>query len=148
MENTNLTELFNLYEGYAADRRFSTAERICWQALEICGYKGPPLAFDYWLATTLRNHSANRDQLLVWANFLADTYYERGMYAEAEPIYSQIVAILMASKMDSGVITRIALPELSDALRKLAGAEAFLAKTEEARLHWRLADDLPTKAHR
>jgi tetratricopeptide (TPR) repeat protein len=148
MENTKLIELRRAYETELAAGRYSTAERVCWRALEICGYTGPRRKFSYWLTSVrLKNGMVEEESLWRWACSLADIYYELGRYSEAEPVYARLAVIWMSSPSElrgRGAKGHSALPEL---LRKLAGAEAFVGKEQRAGKHWKLAKKLSGKCN-
>jgi hypothetical protein len=144
MENTKLIELGRAYETELAAGRYSSAEQVCWHALEICGYRGPRWKFNHWLTTT-RLREARREEavwLWQWACLLADIYYELGKYTEAEPVYARLALVWMSLPSElkgQASETRALLPDL---LRKLAGAEAFIGKERRAGKHWVLAKTL------
>jgi tetratricopeptide (TPR) repeat protein len=148
MENTKLIELRRAYEAELAAGRYSTAEQVCWRALEICGYGGPRRKFSYWL-TSVRSKKgmAGAESLWQWACSLADIYYELGRYSEAEPVYARLAVIWMSSPSElkgRGAKAHSVLPEL---LRKLAVAEAFVGKEQRAGNHWKLAKELSGKCN-
>jgi hypothetical protein len=144
MENTKLIELGRAYETELAAGRYSSAEQVCWHALEICGYRGPRRNFNHWL-TTARLKEGMRGEavwLWQWAGLLADIYYELGKYTEAEPVYARLAFVWMSLPSElkgRASETRALLPDL---LRKLAGAEAFIGKERRAGKHWVLAKRL------
>jgi tetratricopeptide (TPR) repeat protein len=146
MENTKLIELRRVYAMELAVGRYSTAERVCWDALEICGYRGPCRKFSYWLNSTQLKESMPEElvRLWQWACFLADIYYELGRYTEAEPLYARLAVLWMSLSSDpkGRAGTRALLPDL---LRKLAAAEAFIGKERRAGKHWTLAKVLSGK---
>jgi tetratricopeptide (TPR) repeat protein len=146
MENTRLIELRRAYATELAAGRYSSAERVCWHALEICGYRGPCRQFSYWLNSAQVKESMPEEvvRLWQWACFLADIYYELGKYTEAEPLYARlaILWISLSSELKGRVETRALLPDL---LRKLAAAEAFIGKEWRAGKHWTLAKVLSGK---
>lgn len=146
MENTRLIELRRLYEKELATGRYSTAEQVCWRALEICGYRGSRRKFNYWLTTARLNvgMEVEEEWLCQWACSLADIYYGLGRYPEAEPIYARLAVMWMSSPSNlMGAKTHSVLPDL---LRKLAGAEAFIGKERRAGRHWELAKQLSGKS--
>src|SRR5258707_9947909 len=98
MENTKLIELRRVYETELAAGRYSTAEQVCWRALEICGYGGPPREFSYWI-TSLRFKKGMGDEEAVWqrAYSLAGIYYELGRNSEAAPAYARLPVLWMRS---------------------------------------------------
>jgi hypothetical protein len=146
MENTRLIELRRAYATELAAGRYSTAEQVCWDALEICGYRGPRRKFSYWLNSARLKESLPEEVVLVWqwSCFLADICYELGRYTEAEPLYARLAVLWMSlspeSKGRAG--TRALLPDL---LRKLAASEAFIGKERRAGKHWTLAKVLSGK---
>jgi hypothetical protein len=148
MENTKLIELRRAYETELAAGRYSTAEQVCWRALEICGYGGPRRKFSYWLTSLrLKTGMVEEESLWQWACSLADIYYELGRYSEAEPVYARLAVIWMSSPSEfkgRAAIPHSVLPEL---LRKLAGAEAFVGKEQRAGNHWKLAKKLSGKCN-
>jgi hypothetical protein len=148
MENTKLIELRRAYETELAAGRYSTAEQVCWRALEICGYGGPRRKFSYWLTSVqLKKGMVEEESLWRWACSLADIYYELGRYSEAEPVYARLAVIWMSSPSEfkgRGGKAHSVLPEL---LRKLAGAEAFVGKEQRAGKHWKLAKRLSGKCN-
>jgi hypothetical protein len=148
MENTKLIELRRAYETELAAGRYSTAEQVCWRALEICGYGGPRRKFSYWLTSVgLKTGMVEEESLWQWACSLADIYYELGRYSEAEPVYARLAVIWMSSP--SELKGRAAKPHsvLPELLRKLAGAEAFVGKEQRAGNHWKLAKKLSGKCN-
>ena len=148
MENTKLIELRRAYETELAAGRYSTAEQVCWRALEICGYGGPRRKFSYWLTSVgLKTGMVEEESLWQWACSLADIYYELGRYSEAEPVYAKLAVIWMSSPSEfkgRAAKPHSVLPEL---LRKLAGAEAFVGKEQRAGNHWKLAKKLSGKCN-
>jgi hypothetical protein len=145
MENTKLIELRRVYATELAAGRYSSAERVCWHALEICGYRGPRPKFSYWLSSARLKESVWEEVWLwQWACFLADIYYELGKYTEAEPVYARLAVLWMSlpSELKGRAETRALLPDL---LRKLAAAEAFIGKEWRAGKHWTLAKVLSGK---
>jgi hypothetical protein len=147
MENTMLTELRRVYAMDLAAGRYSSAEQVCWHALEICGYRGPRRRFSYWLTSACLKGGKLEGEgyLWQWACLLADIYYELGKYAEAEPVYSRLAIIWMglpSELKEQASETRGLLPDL---LRRLAGAEAFVGKERRAKKHWTLAKALSGK---
>jgi len=148
MENTKLIELRRAYETELAAGRYSTAEQVCWRALEICGYGGPRRKFSYWLTSVrLKTGMVEEEWLWQWACSLADIYYELGRYSEAEPVYARLAVIWMSSPSEfkgRAAKPHSVLPEL---LRKLAGAEAFVGKEQRAGNHWKLAKKLSGKCN-
>ena len=146
MENTKLIELRTVYATEFAAGRYSSAEQVCWHALEICGYSGPRPKFSYWLNSTRLKESLPEEvvRLWQWACFLADIYYELGRYSEAEPLYARLAALWMSLSSESkGRAGPRAL--LPDQLRKLAASEAFIGKERRAGKHWTLAKVLSGK---
>ena len=145
MENTRLIELRRVYEKELATGRYSTAEHVCWRALEICGYRGSRRRFSYWLTTARLQigKAVEEEWLWQWACSLADIYYGLGRYSEAEPIYARLTVMWMSSPDLVGAKTHSVLPDL---LRKLAGAEAFIGKERRAGKHWELAKQLSGKS--
>jgi hypothetical protein len=148
MENTKLIELRRAYETELTAGRYSTAEQVCWRALEICGYGGPRRKFSYWLTSVrLKKGMVEEESLWQWACSLADIYYELGRYSEAEPVYARLAMIWMSSPSElngRGAKAHSVLPEL---LRKLAVAEAFVGKEQRAGNHWKLAKKLSGKCN-
>jgi len=148
MENTKLSELRRAYETGLAAGRYSTAEQVCWRALEICGFGGPRRKFSYWLTSVrLKRGMVEEESLWQWACSLADIYYELGRYSEAEPVYARLAVIWMSSPSEfkgRAAKPHSVLPEL---LRKLAGAEAFVGKEQRAGNHWKLAKKLSGKCN-
>jgi hypothetical protein len=148
MENTKLIELRRAYETELAAGRYSTAEQVCWRALEICGFGGPRRKFSYWLTSVrLKTGMVEEESLWQWACSLADIYYELGRYSEAEPVYARLAVIWMSSPSEfkgRAAKPHSVLPEL---LRKLAGAEAFVGKEQRAGNHWKLAKKLSGKCN-
>ena len=146
MENTRLIELRRVYATELAAGRYSTAEQVCWDALEICGYRGPCRQFSYWLNSVRVKESKPEEVVWLWqwAWFLADNYYELGKYTEAEPLYARLADlwISLSSELKGRAETRALLPDL---LRKLAAAEAFIGKERRAGKHWTLAKVLSGK---
>jgi tetratricopeptide (TPR) repeat protein len=146
MENTRLIELRRAYATELAAGRYSTAEQICWDALEICGYRGPCGKLSYWLNSARLKESQPEEVVWLWrwARFLADIYYELGKYTEAEPLYARLAVLWMSlsSELKGRAETRALLPDL---LRKLAAAEAFIGKERRAGKHWTLAKALSGK---
>ena len=147
MENTRLIELRRTYDTELAAGRYSCAEQICWQAIEICGYRGPRRHFSCWLSSAGSKAALGVEAVWLWewAGLLADIYYELGQYAEAEPVYAWLAVVWMRSPRElkghaSG--TRALLPDL---LRKLAGTEAFIGKEQRAGKHWVMAKRLSGK---
>lgn len=147
MENTRLIELRRTYDTELTAGRYSCAEQICWQAIDICGYHGPRPQFSCWLSTkgSKAGPGVEAVGLWEWAGLLADIYYELGQYAEAEPVYACLAGVWMSLPRElkgyaSG--TRVLLPEL---LRKLAGTEAFVGKEQRAGKHWMMAKRLSGK---
>ncbi|MBV8099462.1 MAG: hypothetical protein JOZ31_09925 [Verrucomicrobia bacterium] len=146
MENTKLIELRRAYAKELAAGRYSSAEQVCWLALEICGYRGPRRKFICWL-TSARLKEVTLQEiawLWKWAWLLADIYYELGNYSEAEPVYARLAVLWMSlpSELKGRAETRALLPDL---LRKLAAAEAFIGKEQRAGKHWTLAKVLSGK---
>src|SRR6201986_641708 len=95
MENTKLIELRRVYATELAAGRYSSAEQVCWLALEICGYRGGGRKFSDWLTST-RLKEGSREEvawLWMWARFLGDIYYELGKYSEAEPVYARLAVL-------------------------------------------------------
>jgi len=146
MENTKLIELRRVYATEFASGRYSSAEQVCWHAVEICGYRGPRLKFSYWLTSARLKESVWEEVVWLWqwACFLADIYYELGKYTEAEPVYARLAVLWMSlpSELKGRAETRALLPDL---LRKLAAAEAFIGKERRAGKHWTLAKVLSGK---
>jgi hypothetical protein len=146
MENTRLIELRRAYARELVAGRYSTAEQVCWDALEICGYRGPCRKFSSWLNSTRLKESLPEEvvRLWQWACFLADIYYELGRYTEAEPLYARLAVLWMSlsSELKGRAGTRALLPDL---LRKLAASEAFIGKERRAGKHWMLAKVLSGK---
>jgi tetratricopeptide (TPR) repeat protein len=146
MENTRLIELRRAYATELAAGRYSTAEQVCWDALEICGYRGPRRKLSYWLNSARLKESMREEVVWLWrwARFLADIYYELGKYTEAEPLYARLAVLWMSlsSELKGRAETRALLPDL---LRKLAAAEAFIGKERRAGKHWTLAKALSGK---
>src|SRR5260370_41845746 len=101
MENTKLIELRRAYETELAAGRYSTAEQVCWRALEICGFGGPRRKFSYWLTSVrlktgmvgLKTGRVEEESVGQWACSLADIYYARGRDSAAEPGSSRRAAI-------------------------------------------------------
>ena len=146
MENTKLIELRRVYATELAAGRYSSAEQVCWLALENCGYRGARRKFSYWLTSTRLKEGTWKEVawLWKWACFLADIYYELGKYSEAEPVYARLAVLWMSlpSELKGQAETRALLPDL---LRKLAAAEAFIGKERRAGKHWTLAKVLSGK---
>ena len=146
MENTKLIELRRVYAAELAAGRYSSAERVCWLALEICGYRGARRKLSYWLTSTRLKEGTWEDVawLWKWARFLGDIYYELGKYSEAEPVYARLAVLWMSlpSELKGQAETRALLPDL---LRRLAAAEAFIGKERRAGKHWTLAKVLSGK---
>jgi hypothetical protein len=145
MENTKLIELRRVYATELAAGRYSSAEQVCWLALEICGYLGTRRKFSYWLTSTrLKEGTEEVAWLWKWARFLGDIYYELGKYSEAEPVYARLAVLWMSlpAQLKGRAETRALLPDL---LRKLAAAEAFIGKERRAGKHWTLAKVLSGK---
>ncbi|HTD17648.1 MAG TPA: hypothetical protein VK673_20855 [Chthoniobacterales bacterium] len=146
MENTKLIELRRVYATEFAAGRYSSAEQVCWLALEICGYRGARRRFSYWLTLTRLKEGTGEEVgwLWKWSGFLADIYYELGRYSEAEPVYARLAVLWMSlpSELKGQTETRALLPDL---LRKLAAAEAFIGKERRAGKHWTLAKVLSGK---
>jgi hypothetical protein len=146
MENTKLIELRRVYATELAAGRYSSAEQVCWLALEICGYRGVRRKFSYWLTSTRLKEGTWEEVawLWKWARFLGDIYYELGKYSEAEPVYARLAVLWMSlpSQLKGQAETRALLPDL---LRKLAAAEAFIGKERRAGKHWTLAKVLSGK---
>jgi tetratricopeptide (TPR) repeat protein len=146
MENTRLIELRRAYATELAAGRYSTAEQVCWDALEICGYRGPCRKFSYWLNSARLKESMPEEvgRLWQWACSLADIYYELGRYTEAEPLYARLAVLWMSLSSESKgrAGTRALFPDL---LRKLAASEAFIGKERRAGKHWTLAKVLSGK---
>ena len=146
MENTKLIELRRVYATELAAGRYSSAEQVCWLALEICGYRGGRRKFSYWLTSTRLKEGTCEDVawLWKWARFLGDIYYELGKYSEAEPVYARLAVLWMSlpSELKGQAETRALLPDL---LRRLAAAEAFIGKERRAGKHWTLAKVLSGK---
>jgi hypothetical protein len=146
MENTKLIELRRVYATELAAGRYSSAEQVCWLALEICGYRGARRKFSYWLTFT-RLKEGPWEEIAwswKWACLLADIYYELGKYSEAEPVYARLAVLWVSlpSELKGQAETRALLPDL---LRKLAAAEAFIGKERRAGKHWTLAKVLSGK---
>jgi len=146
MENTKLIELRRVYTAELAAGKYSSAERVCWLALDICGYRGTRRKFSYWLTST-RLKEGTREEvawLWRWARLLGDVYYELGKYSEAEPVYARLAVLWMSlpSELKGQAETRALLPDL---LRRLAAAEAFIGKERRAGRHWTLAKVLSGK---
>ncbi|HYZ71499.1 MAG TPA: hypothetical protein VE641_00360 [Chthoniobacterales bacterium] len=146
MEQTRLIELRKVYATELAAGRYSSAEQVCWLALEICGYRGTLRKFSYWLTSTRLKEGTCEEVawLWKWACFLGDIYYELGKYSEAEPVYARLefLWISLPSQLKGQAETRALLPDL---LRKLAAAEAFIGKERRAGKHWTLAKVLSGK---
>jgi hypothetical protein len=146
MENTKLIELRRVYATELAAGRYSSAERVCWLALEICGYRGTRGKFSYWLTSTRLKEGTWEEVawLWKWARFLGDIYYELGKYFEAEPVYARLAVLWMSlpPELKGQAETRALLPDL---LRRLAAAEAFIGKERRAGKHWTLAKVLSGK---
>jgi hypothetical protein len=146
MENTRLIELRRVYATEFASGRYSSAEQVCWHALELCGYRGPRPKFSYWLTSARQKESVREEVVWLWqwACFLADIYYELGKYSEAEPVYARLAVLWMSvpSELKERAETHALLPDL---LRKLAAAEAFIGKERRAGKHWTLAKVLSGK---
>ena len=146
MENTKLIELRRVYATELAAGRYSSAEQVCWLALEICGYRGARRRFSYWLTSTRLKEGTWEEVawLWKWACFLGDIYYELGKYSEAEPVYARLAVLWMSlpSQLKGQAETRALLPDL---LRRLAAAEAFIGKERRAGKHWTLAKVLSGK---
>jgi hypothetical protein len=146
MENTKLIELRRVYATELAAGRYSSAEQVCWLALEICGYRGARRKFSFWLTSTRLKEGTWEEVawLWKWARLLGDIYYELGKYSEAEPVYAQVAVLWMSlpSQLKGRAETRALLPDL---LRKLAAAEAFVGKERIAGKHWTLAKVLSGK---
>jgi hypothetical protein len=146
MENTKLIELRRVYATELAAGRYSSAEQLCWLALEICGYRGARRKFSYWLTFTRLKEGPWEEVgwLWKWACHLADIYYELGKYSEAEPVYARLAVLWMSlpSELKGQAEKRALLPDL---LRKLAAAEAFIGKERRAGKHWTLAKVLSGK---
>jgi tetratricopeptide (TPR) repeat protein len=148
MENTKLVELRRAYETELAAGRYSTAEQVCWRALEICGYGGPRRKFSYWLTSVRLNKGmVEEESLWQWACSLADIYYELGRYSEAEPVYARLAVIWMSSPSELKGRAAKAHSVLPELLRKLAGAEAVMGKERRAGKHWKLAKKLSGKCN-
>ena len=147
MENTKLIELRRAYDKELAAGRYSTAEQVCWRALETYGCGGPHSKFSYWLTSLrLKKGATEEEPLWQWACSLADIYYELGRYSEAEPIYARLAVIWMSSPADLKEKASKAHSVLPELLRKLAGAEAFVGKERRAGKHWKLAKKLSGKS--
>jgi len=147
MENTKLIELRRVYARELAAGRYSSAEQVCWLALEICGYRGPHRRFSDWL-TSARLKGGKLEQegcLWQWACFLADIYYELGKYSEAEPVYAKLAVLWMSLPFELKEQTSETRGLLPDLLRRLAGSEAFVGKERRAKKHWTLAKALSGK---
>ena len=146
MENTKLIELRREYETELNAGRYSSAEQVCWDALEICGYRGSRWKFSQWLTSARLKEGIPEEEVSLWqwACLLADIYYELGKYSEAEPVYSRLAVLWMSlpSELKGRAETRALLPDL---LRKLAVAEAFIGKEWRAGKHWTLAKVLSGK---
>ena len=146
MENTKLIELRRVYATELAAGRYSSAEQVCWLALEICGYRGARRKFSYWLTSTRLKEGTWEEVawLWKWSWLLADIYYELGKYSEVEPVYARLAVLWMSlpSELKGQAETRALLPDL---LRKLAAAEAFIGKERRAGKHWTLAKVLSGK---
>lgn len=146
MENTKLIELRRGYEKEFTAGRYLSAERVCWDALEICGYRGPHREFSCWLTSAGMKEGTREEGVWLWqwARLLADIYYELGKYTEAEPVYAKLAVLWMSlpSELKGRAETRALLPDL---LRKLAAAEAFIGKEWRAGKHWTLAKVLSGK---
>jgi hypothetical protein len=146
MENTKLIELRRVFATELAAGRYSSAEQVCWLALEVCGYRGARRKFSYWLTPTRLKEGSSGEVawLWKWACFLADIYYELGKYSEAEPVYGRLAVLWMSlpSELKGRAEARALLPDL---LRKLAAAEAFIGKERRAGKHWTLAKVLAGK---
>jgi hypothetical protein len=147
MENTKLVELRRAYANEVAAGRYSSAEQVCWLALEICGYRGPRREFSYWLTSArLKGGKVEQERWLwQWACSLADIYYELGKYSEAEPVYSRLAILWMSLPSEWREQTSDTRGLLPDLLRRLAGAEAFVGKERRAKQHWTLAKTLSGK---
>jgi hypothetical protein len=147
MENTKLAELGRAYKAAVIAASYSTAEQTCWQALEICGFRGPRGKFSYWLTTGCPRAAINKHgPLWQWAYALADNYYELGRYLDAEPIYASLLVVWMSSQLSSKGQSARSHRLLPDLLRKLAGSEAFIGKERRAGQHWQLAKRLSGRA--
>ena len=148
MENAKLIELRRAYDTELIAGRYSSAEQICWDALEICGFHRPHRKFSYWLTSAGLKEGPRQEAVWLWqwACLLADIYYELGKYTEAEPVYARLVVVWMAwpSEVKGQAFESRAL--LPDLLRKLAGAEAFVGKEWRAGKHWVLAKSLSGKS--
>ena len=147
MENAKLIELRRAYKTELIAGRYSSAEQVCWDALEMCGFHGPHRKFSYWLTSAGLKEGTRQEAVWLWqwACLLADIYYELGKYTEAEPVYAGLVVVWMAWPLEvkgQASETRALLPDL---LRKLAGAEAFVGKEWRAGKHWVLAKVLSGK---
>jgi hypothetical protein len=146
MENTKLIELRRAYEKEVTAGRCSSAEQVCWDALEICGYRGPHRKFSYWLTSAGLKERMRQESVWLWqwACLLADIYYELGKYTEAEPVYARLAVLWVSlpSELKGRAEARSLLPDL---LRKLAAAEAFIGKEQRAGKHWTLAKVLSGK---
>ena len=146
MENAKLIELGTVYEMKLIAGRYSSAEQVCWNALRICGYRGPRREFSHWLTTARLKEGMQEEAVTLWqwACLLADIYYELGRYTEAEPVYARLAVLWMSlpSELKGRAETRALLPDL---LRKLAAAEAFIGKERRAGRHWTLAKVLSGK---
>jgi hypothetical protein len=146
MENTKLIELRRAYEMELNAGRYSSAEQVCWNVLEICGYRGSRWKFSQWLTSARLKEGVPEEavSLFQWACLLADIYYELGKYSEAEPVYARLAVLWMSlpSELKGRGETRALLPDL---LRKLAAAEAFIGKERRAGKHWTLAKVLSGK---
>jgi hypothetical protein len=148
MENTRLIELRRAYKTELTAGRYSTAEQVCWRALEICGYGGPRRKFSYWLTSVgLKKGMLEEESLWQWACSLADIYYELGRYSEAEPVYARLAVIWMSSPSELKGRAAKAHSVLPELLRKLAGAEAVMGKERRAGKHWKLAKKLSGKCN-
>jgi hypothetical protein len=147
MENTKLIELRRVYATELAAGRYSSAEQVCWLALEICGYRGPRQKFSYWLTfARLKGGKVEQEGCLwQWACSLADIYYELGKYSEAEPVYARLAVLWMSLPPELKERTSETRGLLPDLLRRLAGAEAFVGKERRAKKHWTLAKTLSGK---
>jgi tetratricopeptide (TPR) repeat protein len=147
MENTKLIELRRVHATELAAGKYSSAEQVCWLALEICGYRGPHRKFSDWL-TSVRLREGKMEQegcLWQWACYLADIYYELGKYSEAEPLYARLAVLWMSLPSELKEQTSETRGLLPDLLRRLAGAEAFIGKERRAKKHWTLAKALSGK---
>jgi hypothetical protein len=147
MDNTRLIERRRTYDTELAAGRYSCAEQICWQALEICGYGGPRRQFSCWLSSAGSKAGLGPEAVWLreWAGLLADVYYELGRYAEAEPVYAWLAVAWMSLPRELKGYASGTPALLPDLLRKLAGTEAFVGKEQRAGKHWMMAKRLAGK---